>query len=335
MNPLARYRNRNNRLFFYLRGILNLLLPSGGYTRKLLERYRAMSPEERACVHRRVDYYVKLTKPFPVKENGTSIRDFRRSRKHQHSNYFFDLYESLRHFAEHLKFHYRVGDNFSVPPVPTLVKARTLTGDNANSVLMKLNKVRHFNFVTDHVAFEDKCDRLVWRGNARRPHRQKVVQQLYSHPLCDIGQTNPSPEAVPWHKPYLSIDEQLRYKFVLSIEGNDVATNLKWIMSSRSVCFMTRPTRETWFMEGDLIPDHHYVHLQSDYGDLEEKAHYYIAHPQRAREIVRNAHDHVAQFIDDDREAIIALCVLDRYFSLSGQSPTLGFHTSAVSTPTL
>jgi len=35
---------------------------------------------------------------------------------------------------------------------------------------------------------------------------------------------------------YLSIDQQRRLPLHRSLEGNDVATNLKWIMSSNSLC---------------------------------------------------------------------------------------------------
>jgi spore maturation protein CgeB len=82
---------------------------------------------------------------------------------------------------------------------------------------------------------------------------------------------------------------------------------------------MTKPTCETWFMEGTLIPDFHYVEVKEDFSDLEEKLQYYIQHPEKAEEIIRNAHDFVRQFQDKKRETIISLLVLDKYFRLSGQ----------------
>lgn len=325
MSRLQGYRQSNVRLFFYLRGLCNLLLPSARQARTLVARHREASMAEQDYVQQRAEYYLKRRTPFALDASATSIQEFRTAWKHrQPSAYFFDLHDYLRHFDRNLRFFYRFGDNFAVPAEPTFVKARTLAGDNANAVLLKLDKLRHYKFVTDRLGFEDKRDQMVWRGNAARPHRQKVVQQFHHHPLCNVGQTNPRPEAPASVKPYLSIWDQLRYKFILSIEGNDVATNLKWIMSSNSVCFMTRPTRETWFMEGQLIPDHHYVLLRDDYSDLEEKIRFYSAHPELAREVTRHANDYVAQFCDEGRETIIALRVLDRYFALSGQSPTLG-----------
>ena len=43
-------------------------------------------------------------------------------------------------------------------------------------------------------------------------------------------------------------------------------------MSSNSLCFMPKPKYETWFMEGKLIPNHHYVLIEDDYSNLLEQA---------------------------------------------------------------
>jgi len=124
---------------------------------------------------------------------------------------------------------------------------------------------------------------------------------------------------VPWQKPKMSLAKQLQYKFILCIEGNDVASNLKWVMSSNSIAFMVKPTYETWFMEGTLVPNHHYVLLKDDYSDLEEKIEYYSTHIDEALTIVKNANDYVTQFKDKKREDLISLLVLKKYFEKSGQ----------------
>ena len=105
----------------------------------------------------------------------------------------------------------------------------------------------------------------------------------------------------------------------MAIEGNDVASNLKWVMSSNSLAVMPRPTCETWFMEGKLEAGKHYVEVRDDYADLEEKLQHYIQHPEEAEEIIRNAHDFVRQFRDPSREELIQLLVMDKYLRLSQQ----------------
>lgn len=41
---------------------------------------------------------------------------------------------------------------------------------------------------------------------------------------------------------------------------------------------MPKPKFETWFMEGALIPNHHYVLIKDDFSDLEEQLDYYTNH---------------------------------------------------------
>ena len=76
---------------------------------------------------------------------------------------------------------------------------------------------------------------------------------------------------------------------------------------------MTKPKFETWFMEGRLIPNYHYVLLKDDYSNLSEKMAYYSEHTQEAKEIVKNAKRFAQQFQNTKRERYISLLVIKRY----------------------
>lgn len=115
----------------------------------------------------------------------------------------------------------------------------------------------------------------------------------------------------------MTISEQLQYKFVMSLEGNDVASNLKWIMSSNSLAVMPKPKFETWFMEGRLQAGVHYVEVKDDFSDLEQQMDYYLSHPKEAAEIIANAQRYVAQFQNEALENTIAITVISRYLNLS------------------
>ena len=67
-------------------------------------------------------------------------------------------------------------------------------------------------------------------------------------------------------------------------------------------------------MEGRLIPNYHYVEIKPDFSDLEERLNYYITHPQKAEEIIAHAHEYVEQFKDPEREKLVSLFVLKKYF---------------------
>ncbi len=307
--------NKNTKLTYYLNNILRHLLPDLFYRLQLHTKLQKCN--DISYIEDRLNYYNKIEKSFTLPDDATTIQQFKKEKK---KTYFFDLMEYLRYFNPSFKIAYLFGDITTIPEQPTLLKSRPVNGKNENSVLLNLNKIRHFIFVNDKVAYEDKEDILVWRGKAYVGHRVDFLKQFHDKPYCNIGQTNTKHEMdVPWQKPKMSLSDQLQYKFILCIEGNDVASNLKWVMSSSSLAFMVKPTYETWFMEGRLIPDHHYVLLKDDYSDLEEKIKYYAENIDAALKIVANANEYVNQFKDKKREDIISLLVLKKYFEKSGQ----------------
>lgn len=307
---------RKSPFLFHARAWSRLLVPGAFWRSRLpavLSRLEAVGAER---VLERVRYLNRVAGRFRLPASTRPLRLRQARGKH---NYFLDLVEFLRFFDRRLAVAYRFGDKTAVPDVPTLVKARPIAGENANSVLFKLNTLRHFNFVRDRRPYAAKRARLVWRGKARRPNRVAFLERYLDHPLCDVGEVNRNHPESPWLKPYLRIAQQLENRFVLSLEGNDVASNLKWILSSNSLCFMPRPRFETWFLEGQLVPGRHYVCIADDASDLEEKLEHYTAATDEAEWILANAHAHVARFQDREEERLTCLLVLVKYFTDSGQ----------------
>ena len=200
-----------------------------------------------------------------------------------------------------------------------MVKSRPIDGNNEYAVVMKLNKVRHFIFTKDKKEYKSKQNKLIGRMNVNQEQRLRFLDMYFEHPLCDVGQINEKGGNKKYLVDYLTIEEHLDYKFILCIEGHDVASNLKWVMSSNSIAVMPRPKFETWFMEGTLIPNFHYIEIKEDYSDLEEKLNYYMWHLQEAEEIIKNANEYVEQFKNKKRENLISLLVLEKYCFITGQ----------------
>ena len=69
---------------------------------------------------------------------------------------------------------------------------------------------------------------------------RELVVQMYSNPMIDIGFVNSCEDLKT--KNVITIKEQLKSKFLISVEGGDVATNLKWILYSNSTPLMAKPT---------------------------------------------------------------------------------------------
>ena len=310
-------QDRNNKFAYYLAGHFKRLYPKSLLSLDLDKMQESIKDFDVKAAQDRVDYYNQIQAPFFLKKDVGRIADISR----QHGVYSLDLMEYTRFFPQEFQLSYVFGDVTSIPHMPSLVKSRPISDNNHNSILMKMNKVRHFYFVKDVIPFKDKQNNLVWRGAAHQQHRIKFLQKFYGKSeLIDVGSFNKDTNKDHlWQASFMTISDQLKSKFILSIEGNDVSTSTKWIMSSNSLCFMTKPKYETWFMEGILVPNYHYVLLREDYSDLEEKINYYIDNPLEAQQIIKNANQYVRQFQDRKLEDWISLKVLDRYFKMSGQ----------------
>lgn len=315
-------QTRNNRFIYYVKGVGRALYPKSllkiDYGR-LESRMRHFDEES---LIERLDYYNQNVEPFELFGEGKSIKDI--PLKGSGSMYWLDLMEYARFFPQEARLAYIFLDVTHVPEVPTLVKSRPVaTSDqpNAQSVLYKFCKIRNFRFVNDPMPFSKKKDKLIWRGAVYQKHRIEFMKNFFGKsPLIDVGQHNKSGDRNPqWQVPFMSIAEQLKNKFIFSIEGNDVATNTKWGLSSRSLLFMKKPTYETWLMEGRLIPGEHYVELKDNYSDLEEKVEYYIGHPKEAEEIIQNGNRWIEQFKDPYVEDWLSMKILDQYLTKSGQ----------------
>lgn len=271
------------------------------------------SREEQESVH----YWCKIDAPFDIAE-GVMLGDLSLS---EDTRYVYDLYSVLRESGapRGFRFFHYFSDNTENPPEPTFVKSRPIEGPNQNAVLLPLNALRHFTFVSDRLPFTEKKDMVVWRGAAASsPQRLEFLEKTFPVDFCDVGDSGHNrgfgrAHYAKYEKPRLSIREQLRFKFVLSIEGVDVATNLKWIMSSNSVCVMPKPRYETWIMEGRLVPGQHYVEVADDFSDLEDKFRFYLARPELCREISANAKRYISRFFDLDRQYALAGRVVEKY----------------------
>lgn len=324
---MALFSGKNIKLFYYIESYWQLNLPIWWLQwrrKKLLAK--AGSHPNYAGIMDRVNYYCKDMHATPQQKEEWNKAFIPLSQQGMTPTkvYYLDAYRYARWFPLNLKWKLLPGDINFTPDVPSLVKSRPIGADNQNGVLLKLNKIRHFLFVKDSIPWEKKASKVIFRGalgqkgNTKdfKQNRYDFLEKYFNHPMCDLGEIskrgNYANEA--WKKPIISIQEHLKYKYVMALEGNDVASNLKWIMSSNSIAVMPKPKFETWFMEGRLIPNYHYIAIADDYSDLEERLTYYNNHPQEAQAIIGHAHEWVEQFKDKQQETLISLLVLEKYF---------------------
>lgn len=327
--------------FYWRGGLAYFVLPTRLLRWQAERRLRKLSADERAEAEHRARFYC----PRPLSEaieamgeeavqqasfgiplqgaNGECLMlsDFTcppRNGGKKFSTYFYDLIPSVRCFPQHWLMRYLFGDITTVEAIPTIVKSRPIGQGNENSTVMKLDSMRHFMFLSDPTPWRAKKDAIVSRNVVRQPHRIRLLEQWFGHPKCNFGQVNPDVQQghPEWIQPFMPMSEQLSYKFIACVEGHDVATNLKWVMSSNSLAVMPRPRYETWFMESQLRPGYHYVEVKDDYSDLIAQMDYYCAHPDEAEAIIRHAHEYVQQFQNRRLEQATEYLTMKRYLGL-------------------
>ena len=228
------------------------------------------------------------------------------------------------------KFLLLFGDNTSkLGGQSVLVKSRPVGSESL--VLLNMNKARHWGLVGTvneyDIPFQKKKDTLIWRGvttgaknndleNSQNPKRFWLVKKYFSEDWCDIGfnkivQNNT--DYSKYLKGSLSMQEQLKSKFIISMEGNDVASGLKWQLYSNSVVLMPKPTVVSWAMEDTLKPYVHYIPLKDDLSDLREVFEWAKNNPEQCELIAKNATRYIESFLDEENEVKVEREVLKRY----------------------
>lgn len=304
------------RVMYYAQHLLANALPYQLYEKRLKQLYHQLEEQglENSIIDR-VNFYNKLPSST-VCEDGILARDI----PLEATYYYYDLKEYLNYFPRDIHLHYKFGDLNRLLAKPSFCKARPICSDNFNSVLCKLDKFRHFRWSIDLLRFDEKKKACVWRGGLHNKTRRELVERYSQDRRHNIGHVTFTPQVNDLKpKEWLSVGEQFAYRYIISIEGNDVATNLKSILASQSVCFMPKPKIESWFMESRLQSGVHYVELRDDFSDLNEKADYYDRHEDEALLIVRAANNHVEQFKNLQTERLTSILVMQKYFESIGQ----------------
>jgi hypothetical protein len=182
------------------------------------------------------------------------------------------------------------------------------------------NYDRHFSPLTSvperDIPWEEKKDAAIWRGALTGKNRVRGNPNKYSEeelcrqiPRCNLvlkhgrsalvdaqlvhvrkDQKQPVPPSINETAMFgdsLTMEELLKYKVIIMLEGNDVSSGLKWALFSESVVMMPQPTCTSWALEELLEPWVHYVPLTDDLSDVEEKMQWVIDNDAKAREIAR------------------------------------------------
>jgi hypothetical protein len=264
--------------------------------------------------NRRLALYMKLMAPFTLREpTNTSVPLFKKTA------YSYDFWRCLGRPEPNKRFRVQFGDVREVPEVPTFVKSRPICQNNENSVLLPLEMDRHFYFPKDPFHWEQKTDMAIFRGACHQPWRKRFLHATRNSRLVDAGDTSRSVDTTQYQKPFMRPQGQMQFKFIISLEGNDVASNLKWAMNSNSVVIMPKPKFETWFCESVLEPDVHYLNMADDLSDVDRVIEHALENREFCQTIRENANAYCRTFLHMTRQYQLGRFVVDKYMSYACQ----------------
>ena len=210
------------------------------------------------------------------------------------------------------------GDLRDRPGVPyALVKNRS-PGCSEGIITRCLNLERHWGGVREWHAwkihdrkFGSKQPAAVWRGTTTgwpewAGSRFSLVEKWYERSsTIDVGFSDicQGKDAFrKYVKGSMSREDMLKYRYIISVRGNDKDSGLNWKLCSNSVVLMCPPETTSWLMESLLQPWVHYVPLRPDFADLQERVEWCENHLSACTKISENARRYMAQFMDEERE---------------------------------
>ena len=224
----------------------------------------------------------------------------------------------------------RFGDGFigidNTLPIISKARASALSY-HSQSIIWLLNKGRHYNDLEKYhnnivrkgkeIPWSEKLQKIFWRGSTTYNKEtgatriDNLAQWInYNDNRTDIAFSNVVQMKTGFDRNYVkkqyfrrkkSISDMNRYKYLLSVEGNDVATGLKWMLYSNSVVFMSRPTVATWAMEDLLVPFVHYIPLANDYSNLLQMMQWAEEHDEACQEISKRATEYMERLWISDQ----------------------------------
>lgn len=145
---------REVKFWYYIYSYICIFLgEQKNYKKKINALKAKFDAETLDKIQKRVDYYCKINSPKTLSKL-TKIKDLKSPKNPK--SYYFDAYEYARFFEEDKFIDFLFGDVIHVPSTPSIVKSRPIVEDNENSVLLKLDKVRHFVRINNDKPFENK-----------------------------------------------------------------------------------------------------------------------------------------------------------------------------------
>ena len=251
--------------------------------------------------------------------------------KYNHAVYLLSFLNLMTN-NNNFKFNYTCSDVNTPLYNPTFCHSRPIN-NNGENVLLPLTELwmmtERIHEIKDDIPFKNKINSICWRGtnsgdditsNLRNIRAQRItmVEKCYNSKSMDIGFSDmrynkKSKLNYDYIKSFKSLKDQLKYKFIMCVEGNDVASNLAWVLLSNSIPICPKHYIESWFCEGKLEPWKHYVPVKNDFSDLEDNYNKCLNDNNLCNKIILYSKLFAFQYMDREREFEIIKNVIEIY----------------------
>jgi len=283
-------------------------------------------------IRNRIKYYLGplYNKDVVYVDNLISIDNMEIDTNLNENPYFIELKFILNKYKFlNKQFIYIFGDIMWKVNDYALVKNKYINIDDKSIILRNLEYQRHwsqFYSINDTILFKDKINKVFWRGSTtgypyRPGNRFTLVEKYFKkYDNIDIAFSSICQNKENYKKymdkqlGWVSISYFLKYKYILSVEGNDKDSGINWKLASNSLVLMAKPRAFSWLMENMLIPDYHYILLKDDFSNLREKVDWCNKHPKEVQQIIKNANEYMNMFLNIKQEEYIEREVLRLYF---------------------
>jgi hypothetical protein len=175
-----------------------------------------------------------------------------------------------------------------------------------------------------NIKWHEKENKCIWRGTKYWGHETnffgsleniKLNQRNYFVQLYQQGKL----ENVDYADQYKSISDQIKYKYILDIDGvTNTWDATLWKLYSGSVLLKVKSTWKQWYYD-DFKEWVHYVPVNNDLSDLNQKIKWCQDNEQSCLKIIENARKFALQYTDNDFVIKKILPTIKSYFKITKQ----------------
>ncbi|MAE87358.1 MAG: hypothetical protein CMB80_31785, partial [Flammeovirgaceae bacterium] len=261
--------------------------------------------------------YTKYLMHLPIIRELRALPFYKRYRDLHTLIDFFLPFNKLETSIADFKFPIYYGEHRSTEIFPVIRKARKIT--DKYGILYDLRSLRYnspcYTVMKNDIDWSEKNNDVIWRGatTGEQLVRETFVQNYHTKYNVGFSTSKQKPHLADLVKERISIADQLKSKFIVSLQGNDLASNIRWVLYSNSVPIMPKPKWTSWTMETKLEPNVHYLELNDDLSNLDELLAWASKNDKECQQIALNGKSYAAQFLDRDYDTRLRLRLLEEY----------------------